>query len=590
MNARLPLLAFAFGLLLSLSTQAAPVPSDPKNQSGPTVALQVKSIDELTGQLKTTMKSFLPDAPYKEFEAEMRSTLDRFKAVDAKRPFAVYAVLGDGLLQGDFSKSSLVALVPVTGEKEFLDLLAMTGSPVEKEGDVYKVPIKNFPLAASLRFIKGYAYIAISGEKLDPRLLLEPQDVIDAKETAAAVLRVRVDRLPENLKQNAVEMVAEAFNGLRNMQGPHERELLEVVHDTALRWLKLGVEDAKEVVLRINLDDKTGALVFENSIEPKPGSGLAKTYAKFKSNTNEFAGLVGPDAAASYLAHAPLFSDDLREAAHKFVEILDKMAQQELHIASPPEVRALVTEVFATLRRTVKDDKLDFAAVLRGPDKNNQFTAIAAISAKDTAALEKALKATLKTAPKEVTDLFKLDAFKLEGVGVHEVLVGEKLPPEAQDIFTKSSVYVAFAPNAVYASFGAQAKDALKEALAAKRNPKPAPMNEMVGSGKRLAPLLKKTKIPLDGAGGEFLKKMAAKDRISVYSVNCQGGDKLVTRVEYGLLPVLGLTWTVRSEKAAQLQAVPPPVAVPAAPAEEKKPVEEKKVEKKPEEKKLEKK
>ena len=98
------------------------------------------------------------------------------------------------------------------------------------------------------------------------------------------------------------------------------------------------------------------------------------------------------------------------------------------------------------------------AVVLRGPDKNDQYTAIGAISAKDTAALEKAIKEALKAAPKEVTDRVKLDSFKLDGVSVHEIVVGDELPPEAQKIFTKSSVYIAFTSNAIYASFGAQAK------------------------------------------------------------------------------------------------------------------------------------
>jgi hypothetical protein len=585
MNARLPLLAFALGLLLSPSTQAAPVPSDPKNQSGPTVALQVKSIDEFTDRLKTTMKSFLPEAPYKEFEKEMQDKIDALKGIDTKRPFAVYAVLGDGLFQGDFAKSSLVALVPVTGEKEFLELIAKKELPVEKEGDVYVVTLPNFPLKPALRFIKGYAFISISGEKLDPRLLLEPQDVIDAKETAAAVLRVRVDRIPQNLKQNAVEFVAEEFEAIKKLEvGAPERDLGVLVLDIGLRWLKLGIDDGKELIVRADLDAKTGAFLIEKSIEAKPGSALAKTYAKWKPTTNEFAGLVGPDAAAHVFAQAPLYSDELREAAGKFGEVLGKMAQWTIGNGAPPEVRTAVTECFAALGRTVKDDRLDLAAALRGPDKNDQYTAIGAVSAKDTAAFEKALKDLLKVAPKEVTDKVKIDAFKVGDVSVHEIVVGDELPPEAQKIFTKSSVFIAFAPNAVYASFGAQAREALKEAVLAKRSPKPAPIVAIEFSGKRLLPLIKKTKAPLDGPEGDFLKRLTAKDRINVYSIKCEGGERFVVRMEYGYLPIMGYFLVGRSSEKAFQQVAPQ--AVPAAPIIEKKPVEEKKVEEKKPEKK----
>jgi hypothetical protein len=166
---------------------------------------------------------------------------------------------------------------------------------------------------------------------------------------------------------------------------------------------------------------------------------------------------------------------------------------------------------------------------------------VGAFSLKDTAALEKSLKAALKLAPKEAAELIMVDAFKVGEVNVHQFVLGDKIPPEPQKIFGASSVYLAFAPDAAFIAFGPQGEATMKEVLTQKAGPKPASLLQVDISGKRLMPLLKSAGVPIDGAAGPFVEKLAKIDRLSVLTIKLEGGDKLVFRQEVGLTPLLGL-------------------------------------------------
>jgi len=553
------------GLLFAPELNAAPAPGDAKGGSGPTIALQAKSLDHLIDLVKTTAKNFLPKDFYKDFERDALSKLDPslLPGVDPKKPFGFYATLDAGLKNGDFSKSSLVFLVPVADEKEFVGLIEKSPFKPQKKGDVYSIPIPA-PFDTSMRFHKGYAYIGFSGEKLELKSLYDPMDIVGGKEAAAIVLRIRPDRIPQELKDQGLEFlgqVAEMAN-----QGPAPAEAKAIIEDLVKmvsRMVRLGLNDGKEIVYRIDLDPKGGNLSIEYTVEPKSGTTLAKAIAGIKPTKNDFAGIVGDDSMAHLLFQTPLFIDEVQGGLLKFVDLMEKETAALRDGAGPKELGELLDEFFKTLKRTVKSGDLDIAASMRGPDKNDQFTAIAAVGLKDTAALEKSLKSALKIAPKDASEKVRIDAFKVDSVNVHEVLVGEMLPPPAQKVFGQSNVFVALAPEAVFVTFGPRGKELMKDALSAKQGPKPAPLFTLEFSGKRTATLIKKMEPPMGGPIEEYIDRLGKMGRLNVISAKVEGGEKLVVRKEIGLVPLVSL-FGVRKSVAIQAPVAPPaPKAVP---------------------------
>ena len=116
---------------------------------------------------------------YKEFEKEFLGKLDpsNFKGIDTKKPLGLYAIIGKGLLAGDFSTTSVVALIPAANEKDFVDLLPKANLKAEKKGDVYSISIPNVPIDAALQFLEGYAYIDLSTDVIDRKALLDQRTI-----------------------------------------------------------------------------------------------------------------------------------------------------------------------------------------------------------------------------------------------------------------------------------------------------------------------------------------------------------------------------------------------------------------------------
>jgi len=509
----------------------------------PAIVLQVKSIDELLVSLNSAVKTFLPEPMLKEFEKDVLSKLDvnKIKGIDPKKPVGLYATISDGALQGDFSKSSVVVLVPISDEKAFVDLLGTINLQAEKKGDMYVIGIPNVPVAASLQFRKGYAYICFATAKIDASTLLDPHGLFSAKETAAAALHIRLDRLPDDLRKKYLAIYAQKMEQQieadHKLRGPAEGPpFLEAVRlQTALRtvrwgvrWVKLLVNDGKELIFRLDLDPKTGVIGSEMTLEPRSGSDLAKSIGELRPTKNDFAGIIGADSAVHVLIQVPLFIGEFKELLVNTTELIGKEAAN-----APKEIAEAVSEWYKALGRTVKEGNLGFAASMRGPDRNHQFTVVGAFNLKDTAPLEKALKTAVKSAPKEEVDRIHFDAFKVQDINVHEIAVGDLLPPEAQIVFGKSSVYVRLSPNAVFVTFGPQGKEVITEKLTQKLQHQPAPLALAEISGKRILALYKTV-----GAAPEaflFIDKLTAAERSTVLAIKVKGGEKLVLRVEIGL-------------------------------------------------------
>lgn len=565
MRTRLLMVACAVGLMSAPAASAAPSPLD-KNGTGPVLSVQVKPIDDLLGTVKEAAKNFLPDPLYKEFEKEALGKLDlkQIKGIDTKKPMGLYATLGPGLLEGDFSKSSVVALIPLTDEKDFLALLAKTELPVEKKDGYYTIALPNAPVEVTIRFLKGYAYIGIDPNKLDPKTLLDPKDVIDPKETAAIALHVRIDRLPKDVREAALDFLTKAGDALKmnEARGP-EKEIVGEFLNAGLRWLKMGLEDGKNLSLKLDLDPKAGSLVIETSLEAKSATALAKLFNGMTSTRNAFGGIVGSDSAAHLLIQTPLFVEDFQKLLDKTLDWGIREVEANFGGNEPKEVKDLALEALKTLQRTVKGGTLDLAASLRGPDKNDQYSAIGAITLKDTAALEKALKAAMKIVPPKEAARFKLDAFKIGNVNVHEIAIGDDLPMEAQKIFGKSNVLVALSPNGAFVSFGPQGKKLLEEALTGKLEPKAAPLVHAEASPRRLLPLFKASGAPIDGEMKPLFEKLGKMDRLGIYSLKVEGGsDKLVIRQEIGAMIFGAATFYLGARAESTFENVQPKVKV----------------------------
>src|SRR5262245_713396 len=194
--------AFAITALVLTSSPASSAPRPDDQTAGPAIVGQAKSLNDLLDIARSMVKNIGGDAIYKEFEKHVLPEVDpkKLPGIDSKRPFGLY-----GVIDAELSKCRGVLLIPVTSQRDFLDMLESFDIRTNKgkeEGSFDIVVPPDFPVPISMRIHKEYAYVALGGfDVLDPKVILDPKDVISDKEKAIAYVAMRLDRIPPEAKK-----------------------------------------------------------------------------------------------------------------------------------------------------------------------------------------------------------------------------------------------------------------------------------------------------------------------------------------------------------------------------------------------------
>ena len=556
----------ALALVAVAPVSAAPRPED--KPSGPAVVGQARSLHDLLEMTRTVVKNVGGDAMYKEFEKHLLPELDfkKVPGIDPKRPFGLY-----GTIDADLARCRAVLLVPVVSEQEFLDMLTQFQIPVNrgKEPGTFEfVTPPDVPFPVVGRIHKEYAFIALGGaDVLDSKAILDPKDVINDKEKAPAYLALRLDRIPTETKKALVSLLREQTEPLGGtIPDPDLKAAFGSARNLALRWLKLVFDEGKELAFRLEADVKTGDVFVEMILEPLPKSALAQAVAARKPTTNRFASLPGEDFVQRVYVSAPYLGDEGREAVLKLIEAGSKVMDRNQVPGVAPEGIALYGAFFKSLKATYASGEMDLAAALRGPDKDGFYSAVAAVSLKEGAQLEKAVRDAVKALPERERGLFKFDAGKIGDLAVHEIDLSAEAAEPVQKIFGKGqTAYFAFGNDAFYASYGPDGMKLLKEAIDAR--PGPAPVFDSTSDPKKSAELMKKL-IPEQPNAIQPRLSFVGTTATMGARVTVEGGDRLKVRagLNLGGMLMMGLgTFAVEARPAVAAPIPPRPVAPPVA-------------------------
>jgi hypothetical protein len=512
-----------------LTTPVVAVAADPP------VVFQTQPVGKLLDDLRGVASLLGGDAAVKGLNDNIKRDLGEkgFDGLDLTRPIVGYV-----LIPANPEESVFVVALPVTGEKEFLDLVerANKEKPKPVGNGLYELPMGGGNGQARMRVADGHAYLAAAEKDptaaLDPKALVPAGKLFDPAERAQLAGRVYFDRLPNELQAKLGQQLDDLKKQLDGLPlppelGPQPRQAAEAMVKLGKRYADL-LRDADRAAARVVVDPATGESSVEVSLSGRPGSALANDIAARKPTTNRFGGLVTKDTVAGLKLQLPLFAPEVRAAVGHLVDAAQKMAAND----PPPVAKDVVDELLKGLARTVKAGEFDLAGGVRGPDAAGKYTVVAAVSFEDTSGLEKAVKESVrKEAPPIIRDLITFDKEKVGGVNVHEMKVGSLLPPEPQGVFGDDArVALAFAPKGVYVAFGPDAVGALKGALTAK--PEPAPALDALVNPARLAKL-----VTAAGGPGDQVAQVLGKDDqlLSAFSVTVEGGKELKLRLGMNL-------------------------------------------------------
>ncbi len=526
-----PLVALAVGLNPAIAAEP----------SKPMVTAQTQPVGKILADLKLVARTVAGDGATKVIDNGLKEFLGEkgFAGLDLSRHFLGYMNLSEK--PENFSG---VLMLPITEEAAFKDLLTRIGGgrdplklvPVDGKKGLFKVESRNgegdFPIHA--RFANGYCYFGLNIPVADftSESLIKPGDLLVGQDQSFFVYRLHLDRIPEKLKKIATKAIEE-FADIMGKEIPVHEDLEKA---KVKLFKELGVS-IKNLANRLasegetfaggyRFDPQTMEVYTEAVLTPKKGSKLATEIAAKKPHQNQFAGLLSKETAAGGIVSLPTFYPEFGDLLVLFAENEVKNTLEQL----PDMFHPVIKELVAGAKRTVRSGAVDAGVAVNGPDKDGHFTLTAAISFEDTAKLEKAVRDLHKKAPEAITKHIKLDVGKVGDVSVHEVSrdllpamgEGKQLPA--------GNVSVAFAPKAIYISFGPDGVSAIKAAIAATK-PIDARPFDLVFNPKRLHKFVAKFD---NEAADQFASFMGTEDElISFYHFQIKTGEEY--RMQFGM-------------------------------------------------------
>src|SRR5262249_10445556 len=275
-------------------------------KSGPDIVVRIRSLESIIADFK-----YLATQVGKEEEAKQgeellkeRITSKGLDGIDVKKPMGAYVFAGPNGLD-----SYGAIMIPVKDEKTLLDILANNNRQAEKSKDgLYTIKDSPLKVPVFFRFANGYAYITAHNDMgVAKNKLLAPAEVLPATETALISASIRLDTVPEQIKEHVANFANTRLADLREskLEGQAkteiQRELVEQTSKETKPRLRSILNDGRELTIRVDVDQKKQDLSVAVSFDGKPGSKLAASIAELGQRQSLFAGLVGKNSAASGL-------------------------------------------------------------------------------------------------------------------------------------------------------------------------------------------------------------------------------------------------------------------------------------------------
>ena len=525
-------------VLLTAPAFAAPVPAANAKYEQPTIVIQAQSGQKLLDDLRKYVKL---NGGTPEMLAKIDETLKQvlgekgFAGLDLTKPLGGYAYL-----RAKAETSSLVLVLPITNEKDALDLigrLKMEAKEESKPKGVYELTGGPFEhdLPGHLRFHGKHAYLSINGgvdslAELDK--LIPISRLVDEKETAVLAATLTGKRMPKELTDQAYPVFDEANRGVdRLLVGapadmpkslpPFLKEML----GWGRRSYELMVADGDTLAGRLLFDSKTGDLDIEGTLIPKSKSGLATDLATFTPTKGRFQQLVTKDAVGGGWVVLPgPIPKGVRISFASFVAEWIPMLSKET--ALPAEFQPMFDSLATIAQIAVTAGELDFGAAMFGPTKDGHYTVVAALGLDDPAPLVKLVLALAKDLPKDFIEKLKLNAYKIGDVPVHTVALDKLLPDNVLKLFgDKPALNIAVGNKGLFLAVGHNAEAELKRALALK----PAETRAF----DTLTNLVKAKELMAAAGGGNgfIFERMPLADRLtSIFSLDVRGGADFKVR------------------------------------------------------------
>ncbi len=514
----------------SLALLAAPAVStaaDNDDKNAPAVMLQIQSVEKILGNAEYVAKLIGKEEEAKQFLGFIKSlTGDKpekgIEGIDLKKPFVAYANIA-----AEIEKSEIVVMIPIADQDAFVGLLKgrLALEIKDEKNGLWSTQAPNNLGTVYFRFANKYVYATFqSKENVDEKKLPKPEAVY-VKGDSVISLSLRIDRVPDALKQFALASVETALAGAKQQKLPNELEKLDPVKEKVVDSLAGGIKsilfDGKAVTLKLDVDPMKDEIALALELTAKDGSDLARDIADIKTKKSVALGATALKNTAALLTLNASLPTSVKKVLGPAV---DDLAKQGLDLVG--DFKEHLEPLIKAVLPTVKAGDLDIGVAMIGPDAENHLSGILVAKVVEGKKINTAIKDLVEKIPEPIKSAFQIDADKEGDYKIHVLKIKDQLDDNARKILGESDLYLAFRDDALLISFGPSGKTLIKDAL--KSAPAAGPAFKAEFSVSRIAALVgadhpKAT----EKAAKEAFGKNALGDTISI---TIEGGEALTLK------------------------------------------------------------
>jgi hypothetical protein len=505
------------------------------------LTVTVSSAGELLTQLRTLMTATDPEGARPALDALGMFENEGFlKGFDRGKPIVATLDLLPDPQGGPVGLPAVTVFVPVTNQKDLLESLKGLGLEVgepAQEGFSHKITPQGG--SAPPVFLldsppAGYA-VATNVPSNPAKLRAVKPESLKPTRPGALLASLRLDRVPETMRRMYLDIVKKAGDQNRQRRdGESEAQYKGRLAGQSLVADSFAslVRDGREVFAAIDVNPKRGRFSISLSVDAKPNTPTAATFASFATRKSRFRGL-SHGSAVSLGGVLPI-TEPLRAAIRDGIKSAREDAKKQ---PDPDSALALIAALEPTLTGPEIDGWMLMDAA--GPkEKAGANVVLFGAAIKDSKKLEASLREALTKAKPKDRQNVTLDLDRGEdGTPIHR-LTGDASTLKPAE-FGAPLVFFAFPEGAALVSVGENGLPVLKKALATlpKAPPASGPQVALEVLGGRFGQLTMENQEAFQQAASTaFTGENAGKDQLSM---GLTGEPTAVRLTLEGDLPIL---------------------------------------------------
>lgn len=535
---------FLTGLMLAAVSLMPMTQAKAQSEAKPAIVISIAKISEQMDDI-----GFIADSSgFGQMSFLIKMQAEQFlKGIDDSKPSGILMYFEDGA-----QEPTMMGFVPISNMDDVLNTISEQAEI--EEGDDYITIIPDDGTELLMKQMGDYAFISDREEMFDAAPSDPAATLGDLQENYNFGARVYAQRIPESLRDMALDMIEEGYAESMAEMGEFPGDLQEKNFEMQMAAIKSFIYETEEIVVGFVADEDNGSLRLGFQVTGLEGSKMAQqSAAQNDIEETRFGGFLMEGAAFTANTCSVISEDDIEQYQDMLAQLREEAYGEMENEGMPAEqadiVRAIADDFFEVLEDTLKEGRVDLGAVVT-TEETIEFAM--GFQVADARKLEDGVKELVKMVENEPQVRenveFNLDAGSMNGVTLHEIIV--QVPANEEEMVQvfgeEMTIILGIGKKAVYMAGGANdPKGLLERAMTGSPSESEAAgKSTAIQYNLFLSPILR---MAAGIEGEEMMEEMADKldetgrDRMRVTVEMIENGMKGQFEVQDGILEILGV-------------------------------------------------